>query len=658
MNGLTLIFTSLLNAVLIGFVARRLLGVPVGWPRTLLVSLIVNAAMTPVLTWLLAVLGLEANSTGSTRTVLLLVSLLAIGWVVTIEVVALTVLEALVPTGSLPPVLPFIRGMRGRRRRAVRYAQIMGILTRHGLGRYVRLGGGRGMPRGEVGARSLARSVREALTEGGVTFVKLGQMLSTRPDLLPPTFVEELSHLQSDVPPEPWEAIEEVLREELGMPLDQAFASIDHQPLAAASVAQIHPATLADGSEVVVKVQRPRARAQATADLDIVTRLAARLERSTAWGQALRTRALAAGFAASLYEELDYRVEVANMRSVAAASPELHVPTVRVELSGPRVIVMERLSGTPLSRADAQLRELPEEVRRAAAEELFAAVLRQVVVHGVFHADLHPGNIILQEDGTLGLLDFGSVGRLDHGARHSLGFLLQAVDRQDAIAATDALVDLLDRPSDLDDRALERDLGQLLLRVGSAGGPGSAGAAELFAELFGLVVRHRFAVPAQVAAAFRALGALEGSLRLLHPSLDLVTLARSEGRSIVADQLSPGTVRATLEGQLAAMLPMLQRLPRRVDRITEQLEDGRLGLSVRVLAHPEDRRFVTGILQQAVMTILASALALAGVILLIDDGGPLMTPGLPTYTFAGLGLLLFAFVLGARTLVLVFRRRD
>ena len=192
----------------------------------------------------------------------------------------------------------------------------------------------------------MARSLRLALTEGGVTFVKLGQMLSTRADLLPAPFVAELSSLQDDVPPEPWEAVAPVIEAELGRPVDEVFTEVDRTPLAAASVGQVHAARLADGTEVVVKVQRPHARRQATGDLDIVLRLAAWLDRSTSWGRRLGVRDLARGFAASLEEELDYRTEVANMRAVAATlDPDgpVRVPQAWPELSGRRVMVIERL---------------------------------------------------------------------------------------------------------------------------------------------------------------------------------------------------------------------------------------------------------------------------------------------------------------------------
>ena len=653
MTGLWIALASLFNALIIAVVARRLLGTPVGWPRTIALSLIVNAASYPVFRWVLTALDIEVDATGSGAIVVSLVLLLTLGWILALQIVVLTVLEAIVPTGSVPGPVAIVRSLPARRRRTVRYVQIVAIATRHGLGRYLR--GSFARQSSDPSTRTLARSVREALTDGGVTFVKLGQMLSTRPDLLPPAFVRELSTLQSDVPPEPWSGVRAILESELGAPIDEVFSAVDEAPLAAASVAQIHAARLLDGTDVVIKIQRSRARAVATADLDIIERLANRVERSTDWGRALQASALAAGFAESLREELDYRIELANMRAVAEASPALHVPAPFAQWSGPRVLVMERLTGTPLSRADEELRNLPEEVRRASAETLFTAVLRQVLVHGVFHADLHPGNIVVESDGSLGLLDFGSVGRLDTAARHSLGMLLRAVDASDSIAATDALLDLLDAPPDVDDRRLEREVGQLILRAGP--GVGSGGSAQLFAEVFTLVLRHELSVPAHVAAAFRALGALEGSLQRLHPELDIVALAREEGRDLLEENLRPTAVRTAVESHLATVLPLLQRLPRRLNRITDDLEAGRFTASVRVFAHPEDRRFLTGILQQLVTVVLCAALALSGVVLIVSDGGPMRTPDLPAYTFAGLAFLFFAFVLGARALAQVFRHQ-
>jgi len=653
MDALLYLISTVINVILLGFFARRMIGVPVGWPRTIVVSLVVVAVIGPLLTNVLPDLGVRPEVVDGTDvrglTVALLVIVLVVAWAFVLEIIVLVIGEAVVPTGSLPTPLQLLESIPARRRRGQRYLAIMAIATRHGLGGYFR------PRRRSAPPATVAGSVREAMTEAGVTFVKLGQMLATRPDLVPEPFVRELSRLHSSVPPEPWDVVEPVITAELGRPWPEVFASIDHEPLAAASVAQIHTGVLLDGTSVVLKVQRTKARDQAVADLDIVNQLAGRLEATAAWARRLQLSSLAKGFADSLMEELDYRVELANMQAVAAASDAVRVPVPYPELSSARLLVMERLDGEPLSRATTLVAGFSPEQRTTMAQDLFAAVLRQVMVSGVFHADLHPGNIIVLPDATLGLLDLGSVGRLDQGTRGSLGAMMLAVDRGDAISATDALINLLERPEDLDDRALEREVGQLVVRYG--GGLGSGGSAQLFGELTRLVIRHHFSIPPQIAAAFRALGALEGSLQLLTRDIDMVATAREQGRALMQAQLTPEAVRTQVQSQLATVLPLVQRLPRRVDRISQQLEEGRFEVSVRVFRHPDDRAFVTAVIQQLVVSVLAAALGLSGVMLLAAENSPLLG-SVAVFPLLGAILLLFAFTLGARVLVLVFRQRT
>jgi ubiquinone biosynthesis protein len=655
MDLLVYLVATTINVALVSFVVRRLLGVPVGWPRTILLSLLFQAGSAGLLGWVEQTLGLDMSVTSTSLAQAAAILGLVLAWLIAAQVAILAILEAFVPTGSLPGPVALLRSLPARRRRAARYTSIVRIAASHGLGAYLRPA--RSGP--DVPASKVARSLRLALTEGGVTFVKLGQMLSSRPDLLPEPYVRELSVLQDRVPAQPWPEVERVLEAELGRPVADVFARIEHEPVAAASVGQVHRATLLSGEDVVVKVQRTGARRQTTADLDIILRLSRWLDRTTGWGRRLGVRGLAEGFAASLEEELDYRVELRNMIAVAdglaqTGSDRIRVPRAHDCLCTERVLVMSLLPGRPVSEAADVLAPLTAGDRKSMAEDLLGVVLRQVVVAGVFHADLHPGNVFVSPDGSLGLLDFGSVGRLDHGARTSIGLLLAAVDRQDSIAAADAVLDLLDRTGRVDDRNLERDLGQLMLR--HASGAGVGGSAAMFVELFRVVLRHGLAVPPQVAAAFRALGALEGSLRLISPGIDVVEAARTQGRGLVQSTFTPEAVRTTLESQLATVLPLLQRLPRRVGKITEDLEAGRFTVSVRALADPGDRAFLTGIVHQLVMTLLAAASVLGGIILVASQGGPLMTGQVRLYPFLGFVLVFFGFILGCRVLALVFHQ--
>lgn len=634
---------TLVNIFLLIYVARRLLGVPVGWGRAALISAAVNALAYQGFEAVFTHFGITDRTPGLP---LLLVIAVGAGCLVTFQLVLLTVVEVIIPTRRVPSLTQFVTGVPAALRRVRRYLAIWWILMRRGLTAYV---GPASKPDAE--STRVARSLRRALTDAGVTFVKFGQMLATRADLLPPAFVTELSKLHSTVEAEPWSEIQPVIADELGRPLEEVFDNLDETPLAAASVAQIHTARLKDGTDVVVKVQRPSARRQVTADLDILRRLAQRLERTTAWGRQIGAVALADGFAASLHEELDYRVEVANMRGVASAG-SLRVPRAYNEHSGERVIVMERIAGQPLSSADPS--GLTAERRSELAEELIGGVLRQILVTGIFHADLHPGNVILTDDDALALLDFGSVGRLDRSTRSSLVMLLYAVDREDSIAATDALLDLMDRPGTLDDRALEREIGGLLVRYGD--GAAATGSAELFSALLDLVVRYGFRVPPMLAAVFRTLGTLDGTLRLLDPGIDLMKVARTHGAEVAGELTGRDAIRQQVEHQMATLLPILARLPRRISRISEQLEDGTLAVNVRTLGHPVDRAYLAGIGGQLNLTLLGSTLGMGGLFLLTRDGGPMLLPELALWPFLGVTLLFLAFTLGARVLASIFVR--
>jgi len=635
-----------LTVLLFAFGVRRLLGLPLSALRTLLAGLIAFFCASPI------ILALGGSSVSRTRTTLpgLLFVLLGVLIALLVGMVFLVVSEALVPSGSLPGPLYVLRSLRRQLGRTRRYSQISRILVRRGLLPYLR-GGRRSELATAEGRARLARSLRLALEDGGVTFVKLGQVISTRRDLIPPEFISELSHLQDDAPQVPWPQIAGVLRTELGADLDEVFAGFDQEPIAAASIAQVHAATLPSGDRVVVKVCRPDVRGVVDRDLDIVVRLAARLQRSTNWGRAVGAVELSHGFADALREELDLRIEARNMIAVAAAAAKrgasVRVPVPHLPLCGEKVLVMEFLDGRPLAAA-----VMPADARAALARGLLDALLCQVLLDGTFHADPHPGNVLLLTDGTLGLLDFGSVGRIDAGLRAALQRLLLALDRGDPAALTDALLDVVERPEELDELRLERALGRFAARHVAAGITPDV---RMFTDLFHIVADHRLAVPPEIAAVFRALATMEGTLTQLAPGFDIVAEARRFASEQLAEQFSPDTLRQTALNELASLLPMLRRLPRRIDRISGAVETGRLTVNVRQFADASDRRYVTGLLHQVLLTFLAAAAGIMAVMLIGLHGGPNVTRTVSLYAFFGYCLLVIAAILAVRVLVLVFR---
>lgn len=643
-------FGTALTVLVFAFGVRRLMGLPLSPLRTLIAGLIAFFAASPIIT---AIGGPTVTGRGSSVLPGLWFVILGVVIALLVGMIFLVIAEALVPSGSMPGPIYVIRGARRQLGRGRRYSQISRILVRRGLLPYLR-GGRRSELATAEGRTRLARSLRVALEDGGVTFVKLGQILSTRRDLLPAEFITELSRLQDDVPQVPWPQIEEVLRSELGAGVDEVFGNFDRDPIAAASIAQVHAATLTSGDRVVVKVRRPDVNAIVERDLDIVIRLAARLQRGTNWGRAVGAVELSHGFAGALREELDLRIEARNMTSVATASAgrdgdSVRVPAPHQPLCGETVLVMEHLDGRPLAAAEAGM---PAELRATLARSLLDSLLCQVMLDGTFHADPHPGNILLLTDGRLGLLDFGSVGRIDAGLRSALQRLLLALDRGDPAGLTDALLDVVERPEDLDEPRLERALGRFVARHVAAGITPDV---RMFTDLFRIVADYGLAVPPEIAAVFRALATMEGALTQLAPGFDIVAEARRFAAGQLAEQFSPEMLRKTVTDELIALLPMLRRLPRRIDRISGALEAGRLSVNVRLLADAADRRHVTSLLHQVLLTFLAAASGIMAVMMIGLHGGPSITRTVTLYAFFGYCLLVVAAILAVRVLVLVFR---
>lgn len=643
-TAIVIVLTGSVLLVGLAVGARRLLGLQLGVVRTVLAGVVGSAA------WLafgLAIARPQQRPFMLTTVQLGIALLVAMGFLV--------LAEAVLPSGSLRPVT-WARALRHRLARARRYLQISRIAARHGLLPYLR-GRRRHQADTPAGRAGLARSVRLALEEGGVSFVKLGQLLATRRDLLPTEFVNELSRLHHQVTPAPWPQVEQVLGQELGTP-DAVFDKLDARPLAAASIAQVHQARLrSSGAEVVVKVQRPGIRPVVERDLDIVDRMARRLQTRTRWGATIGAVELARGFANALHEELDFRVEARNMAVVAAASAvpgtdtSVRLPAVHPQLCTERVLVMERLDGLPLDAAGLVIDTRGLD-RQVLARALLGCLLRQIMLGGVFHADPHPGNILLLDDGRLGLLDFGSVGRLDALLRAALQQFLLAIDRGDPAGLYDALLEVMVRPDDLDEQRLQRALGQFMARHLN---PGAAPEVEMFTDLFRLVASYDLMVPPEVAAVFRALATLEATLGRLAPGFDIVAESRTFAAAQLSGQLQPTSLRQAANDELPTLLPMLRRLPRRADRITNALEHGRLGLGVRLFADPRDRRFLTTLVHQILLAFLGATTGIMAVLLLGSSGGPKLSPTVSLFQVLGYNLLVVSAVLILRVLVTTVR---
>ncbi len=662
MDTLTYLVAGLLSTVtfavsvwVLVVVARRVLGAPTGLLRTAAIMAIVLMATAPVLLAVAQQTGILQPDGTIDPADEAAVSLVALGAAALTFSIALTVLVI----SEL--VLPSQRDVVGFRspfalgaalRQALRSIRISAIFARHRAGRMVLTALGSAS---EAERLRTARNLRLALEACGATFVKFGQMLSTRSELLPAEIIDELAGLHADVAPEPYESILKVLRAEAD---PAAFASFDATPLAAASVGQVHPATLADGTEVVVKVQRPDARRQVTDDVAVLTSLSRRLTHASAWARGFGLDSLVDGFAASLHEELDYRIEAGNARAIRArlapgSAATIVVPQVFSHLSSARVLVQERIHGVPVSSASDRLAELTPERRGELAQALLTEVLHQVLDTGLFHADIHPGNVLITEDGRLALLDFGSAGRLDSGSRTAIALLLFSLRSGDAAQATSTLYDLLGRPPGADDRAIERQLGALLLRVASAGDD----TAGLYSALTQFAFGNGFSIPPQVAAVFRTLSGLEGTLSLIDPEFSLLAAAEQAGRGLIEGRLAPASLTEELTNRLVPLLPTLEQLPRRLDRLLSTVEEGRLEVGLRPFAAPADRAFVANLVSQSLVTVLAATCLIAGVLLIVNGPGLVLAASIGLFPSLGGILLFIGLMLSLRVLAQIFMRR-
>ncbi|WGP11717.1 AarF/UbiB family protein [Streptomyces sp. SH5] len=674
------VFIVLAAAVSLGVIvfavstaSRRLLGIRVG-PMRAMTSGLVGLAVFILFDQVVR----DEESLRALSTVQVALSLLG-------AMATLVVVEVFVPYGSWARPLQIVRTLGHRLRRTRRYIQISRIFMRHGLGRYLRDRSSmdRAFEANEAGRQS-ARALRLALEDCGGALIKLGQVLSTRSDLLPPHFIDELSRLQSNVPPAPWPEVAAVLHKELGKPVEEVFDWIEHVPLAAASIAQVHRARLRGGPSVVVKVQRPGIRESIERDLDIVLAITRSLQDRARSVHALGLRDLGDGFSVSVREELDFRIEARNSSAVAEAcdgyAPDatVRIPRVHYEFTSSRLLVQEWLEGVTLDRAGKVADERGWD-RHALARTALGAVLDQILRYGVFHADPHPGNMLLLDDGRLGLLDFGSVGRIDPSARLAIQEVLVAIDRGDPAALHDALIDLLGTRATSrdgimpDSLLLERALGRFMAQYLGAGGQPDA---EMFTALFRMLTRFDLAVPPEVAAVFRAIATIEGTLGRLAPGFNILDESRAFAADLLTDRLHFGSRRKTAGGKTGfsgfdlpslareaaqeamAILPMLRRLPRRAERISASLEEGRLAVRVRVLADEREQRFVAGLVHQMVIGLLAACTGVMGVMLVVfgTGKGPRVTQQLELFPLLGYHALVVSAILTLRALYTAMRR--
>jgi predicted unusual protein kinase regulating ubiquinone biosynthesis (AarF/ABC1/UbiB family) len=423
--------------------------------------------------------------------------------------------------------------------------------------------------------REAAQEFREGLEELGTTYVKLGQLLSSRPDLLPDVYIDELSKLVDDAPPVPFEQIRQTIDEELG---NDVFASIEAEPLASASIAQVHTALLRDGREVVVKVRRPGVLEQVMVDLDVLRTTVRFLHKHSETAQLLQLEALADELEVHLRGELDLTEEAHNTEVVGrviADFPELLVAKVIHPYATEKVLVLERIHGEKVTTGHG----LPREHAQRLARQFFRAYIRQVTVEGVYHADPHRGNVLLTSDGRLALLDFGLLGRLDDETRSTVALLLVAIARNRADDVAGLILALSLTTLDSDEAGFVHELRRKLPRYHWR--PlARIRAGEALADLQRICLRYGIRLPPSFALVGKTLAQSDSIARTLDPELDPIALLEGEAGDLMLSEAARSLAPDHLLSTLYTELGQLRRLPRRVGQIADKLETGTLRIGV------------------------------------------------------------------------------
>jgi ubiquinone biosynthesis protein len=442
-----------------------------------------------------------------------------------------------------------------------RLAEITAVLGRFGLDSLIaRLGrGGEEAP----GTPERARLALEAL---GPTFVKLGQILATRSDLLAPDWIAELEKLHSTAPTLPFEELRPAVEAALGDAPEVVFAEFETEPVAAASIAQVHRARLADGRSVAVKIRRPGIRPLMEADLRLIAAMARTIEAKPSIAR-LRPREIVAQLSEAVLAELDFTREGRNadrFRANFARQPKLVVPEIHWDLSSETLLVMDFVEGVPMSDAE-RLRSAgidPTAIAALGAD----VVLQMVLIDGFFHGDPHPGNLLCQPSDRIALLDFGMVGHVSPKRREELLGFVQSITGRDP----DRLADLLGNWTEHVDRAaVEAAAARLVERHGQ----GRLILARVVEDIMTLLRRHALAMPADLVLTFKALITLDGVLGRIDPDFDLTAAARRAWLTAMRARLSPGAVRERMSSLLLELATIEDNLPRLIRAATTRLTE-------------------------------------------------------------------------------------
>lgn len=502
--------------------------------------------------------------------------------------------------------------------------------------------------RAALGSPESGRRLVAALTQLGPTFIKLGQILSTRPDLLPQSIIDELTTLQSAVEPLPFDQIDAQLRRNLGDDYREQFREFDEKAIASASIAQVHRAVLENGTEVALKVQRPDIRRKIESDLNIMFALAGYVEEAFPEAQAMDLRGVITGFAKSISQELDFRSEARNIERFARNfenDSRVVFPGVHHEVSTAEVLTMDFVHGRKLS-------EVIEsgEGTDALIEIYFGAAYQMLFKDGFFHGDLHPGNVLVAEGGQLAILDCGMVGRLSPTLKSKIIDILYAVINEDLESLARTFHALAIPRGRVDYRAFEADVMAIAERYLVGMPLSEIQMGVLLSEIVTGANRHNVRMPADFTMLFKAVLTTEGLARTLAPDVDPIELARPAIMEMVAERYDPDHLRQQAIRDLTLLSGMLRSLPQTVPAVLQDVQDGKLALGLSSSTLEQHRQAADHRLTRAVRAAMTVSLMLCGTYTLGLDLAVWPALGIPY-----LSAVFYALAMGGAAALVVFR---
>ncbi|AJS60452.1 ABC1 kinase family protein [Paenibacillus sp. IHBB 10380] len=480
--------------------------------------------------------------------------------------------------------------MAVRIRHTGRYREIAMALIRHGFGYMVEELGlfqvltmpRRWITHESVESKTLGERIRLVLEDLGPTFIKLGQLASTRTDLLPEPIIQELVKLQDQVPPFSSDTARGILEQELDISIQDMVSWFEDVPIAAASIGQVHMAKLKTGERVAIKIQRPGVIKMISRDLDIVSDLTALAEKRWQWARQYQLSRIVQEFSRSMLAELDYSQEARNTEKIAlqfTKDAHIYIPSIYWEYTSSRVLTMEFVDGIMLSRREELINKGFD--LKEIAERVVNGMLHQIFVEGFFHADPHPGNIMVRKDGSIAFIDFGMVGRVSNDMKDHLSGLIIALMRKNTDGMVRAVLKLGLLPDDGDISALRADLDRL--RDDYYDVPfAEISMGKALNDLFGVARQHQIMIPPDLTLLGKALLTLEGIVENLDSSLSIIDMAEPFGKKLLKERYSTGRIQKRVFGGMTNLLESMLELPGQARQISSLISKGKLKVEISV----------------------------------------------------------------------------